>query len=100
MIESRDSSARIAWPLIVGVAVIGIVLIARASSESTGLGRLARDAESRALALPETIGQLRHSLRARLEEARAAFRTARTESESVLVSQLKEAKQRGSLPPG
>jgi hypothetical protein len=100
MNEARGPSVRIAWPIIVGIAVIGIVVIARASSDSNEFGQLVRDAESRVLALPETISQLRDALRARLSEAKAAFRAARAESESVLVSQLNEAKQRGSLPPG
>jgi hypothetical protein len=49
--------------------------------------------------LPERILMLRREGQNRLEQAKLAFVNARAESERALILQLREAKDRGSLPP-
>ncbi len=49
--------------------------------------------------LPEPIKSTLALVAERFEHAQRAFREARLESERALVSQLQEAKQRGSVPP-
>jgi hypothetical protein len=98
---SRGNTPRfgVSWPVLVGAAVVGTILVARVMPESTRAGRLAREAEARARALPATIRQLRIKAVDRLVEAREEFLLTRAESERVLRRDLEEAKRRGSLPP-
>ncbi len=85
--------------MIVAFAVLGVIVVARVSPETTTIGRVAREFEASLLALPDRVQRLRAEAQQRLSSARAAFDTARVESERALVSQLQEAKERGSLPP-
>jgi hypothetical protein len=45
------------------------------------------------------VQEIREEAQYRWIEARAAFDRARAEAEVSLVSQLREAKERGSMPP-
>ena len=90
---------RISWPLVIGVAAVGLFVIARSSPETTTIGRLARRIETIVVGLPETVQNAQRQGRERWIDARAAFHEGRAESERSLVSQLQEAKSRGSLPP-
>ena len=98
MIESR-LRRRISWPLVIGVAAVSLFVVARSSPETSTIGRIAREVEATVIGLPETVQRARRDARERWVQARAAFHLARDESERVLVSQLQEAKERGSLPP-
>jgi hypothetical protein len=90
---------RLSVPLLAGLALVGVYVVARALPESTSPGRLAREIEAKSQLVPVAIAQTRSELRRRLDDAIAAFHAARQESERVFTLQLEEAKKRGSLPP-
>jgi hypothetical protein len=89
----------VSWPVVVGAAVVGTILVARAMPETTRVGRLAREGEAMARALPETLRRLRTKAVDRFVEAREEFLITRADSERSLRQELEEAKRRGSLPP-
>jgi hypothetical protein len=93
--------------IVAGVVLVGIVgatglLILSQSNRGEGTAVAVGPAEQlhrvRRLA-PARVSGLLAEAHARLDAAKAAFRDARAESERALVSQLQEAKQRGSVPP-
>lgn len=99
---AQEAKTGLSWPILL---VGGIVVVAAAAvaiqtvPELAPLRRFTREAEDLAVHLPERARSLRDDVRRRLETARAAFRSARSESERVLIAQFEEAKQRGSVPP-
>src|SRR5262249_43626270 len=97
--KARSTRFQVTWPLLVGAAVVGAIVVARAMPESTRVGRLAREAEAAARALPDTLRQLRTVATDRLAEAREVFLISRADTERILLRELEEAKRRGSLPP-
>jgi hypothetical protein len=94
-----SNGAWIAVPLLaIGVVAVTVVVLSRADEDASS--RRAID-EARILlrSLPTRAEQTVREARERFEQAKAAFREARASSERALLSQLEEAKQRGSLPP-
>jgi HAMP domain-containing protein len=99
VIQSTSRRFSPPWLLVVGVAAVGVYLIARNAPDTTSIGRVAREFDASLMAIPVRIEQLRDEARDRLAAAKAAFREARAESERALIVQLSESKVRGSLPP-
>jgi hypothetical protein len=92
--------------LILGlIAVIGAAgfagtsLLLRPGSSSPRRGDALGTLNNLVQNLPEPIKSTLGLVAERFERAQRAFREARLESERALVSQLQEAKQRGSVPP-
>jgi hypothetical protein len=99
MIRAQSRRPSIPLPVVLGLAVVGLAIVARVSPESSTLGRMAREVEAAAVRLPETLQQMKREARERLAQATTAFQVARSQTERALTSQLQEAKERGSLPP-
>lgn len=99
MIRAQSWRLSVSLPVVLGLAVLGLAIVARVSPESSTLGRIAREVEAAAVQLPETLQQMRREARERLVQASTAFEAARSQTERALISQLQEAKERGSLPP-
>jgi hypothetical protein len=97
--QASKAGFSVSWPVVVGVAVVGTIVVARAMPETTRIGRLARETEAMARSLPDTLRRLRTRAIDRLVEAREEFLITRAESERNLRQELEEAKRRGSLPP-
>jgi len=88
------------WTLLVGtLAVVGLVVAARMAPETSPVGRRATEMERFVVELPRHGQRLLAELGERYAKAKAEFAAARRESERALVSQLQEAKERGSVPP-
>ena len=88
------------WPLIVGL--IGVAAGAAALAvipEAEPVRQRLKEAPALLSALPERIQMLKREGQERLDQAKLAFLNARAESERALILQLREAKERGSLPP-
>jgi hypothetical protein len=87
------------------IAVIGAAgfagtsLLLRPGSSPPRPGEVLRSLGDVVQSLPEPIKSTLALVAERFERAQRAFRDARLESERSLVSQLQEAKQRGSVPP-
>jgi hypothetical protein len=87
------------------IAVIGAAgftgssLLLRPGSTSRRPGEALGSLDDVVQSLPEPIKSALVLVAERFERAQRAFREARLESERALVSQLQEAKQRGSVPP-
>ncbi len=100
MTEHDRRSGYLRWTLLVGMlAIAGIVVAARMAPETSPVGRRASETERFVVELPRRGQQLLEELRERYAKAKAEFAAARRESERALVSQLQEAKERGSVPP-
>jgi len=88
------------WPMIVGLMGVAAAAAAVAMVPGAEPVRLRLKEVPTLLAeLPERVQQLRREGRERVDQAKLAFLNARAESERALVLQLREAKDRGSLPP-
>lgn len=88
------------WPLIVGA--IGIAAGAAAVAmipEAEPVRQRLKEVPGLLAELPERVQAIRRDALARLDQAKLAFLNARAESERALILQLREAKDRGSLPP-
>src|SRR5207302_11382299 len=99
MFSGQSWRRSVPLPVVLGLAVAVLAIVAKVSPESSTLGRIAREVEAAAIRLPETLQQMRREARERLAQASTAFEVARAQSERALTSQLQEAKERGSLPP-
>ncbi|HEX5415891.1 MAG TPA: hypothetical protein VFZ25_09500 [Chloroflexota bacterium] len=88
------------WPLLVGLvgAVAGAAAVALLPEAEPVRERL-KEVPGLLAELPERARALRREAEARLDQAKLAFLNARAESERALILQLREAKDRGSLPP-
>jgi len=88
------------WPLIVGLigAAAGAAAVALLPEAEPVRQRL-KEVPTLVSELPERVQLLRREGQERLIQAKLAFWNARAESERVLLLQLREAKERGSLPP-
>lgn len=75
------------------------ILIARFAPVESQPVRAATETRRAVRTLPSRLRQLVDDIRLRFDLAKSAFQTARVESERALVSQLQEAKERGSVPP-
>ena len=98
---TRATRPGVSWPIVLagGVILVAAAAIAvRSVPELAPVRGLARDAEEFAVRAPERLRGLATAARARFEQARAAFTTARAEAERALTAQFEEAKQRGSIP--
>lgn len=104
MSARQDSADRRGAPIIAliflgSAAAIGAAyLLSRATPESS-LRKYVDAAETAARQLPSVTREVIAEAKARFADAKLAFAEARAESERVLLAQLQEAKQRGSLPP-
>jgi hypothetical protein len=98
MNHSTRRGLGVPWPLLVGVVLVGAYGVARAMPEETRVGRAARELEIAVRRVPSRVQELREEAQYRWIQARGAFYSARAEAEQALVSQLREAKERGSLP--
>lgn len=90
------------WTVVIvgGVVVLAAVAVAvQVVPELAPVRQCTRDVEELAADLPSRARRLAQDVAARLEQAKAAFHTARVESERALTAQFEEAKQRGSIPP-
>jgi hypothetical protein len=127
MIARDDQRGRVALPVAIGIGLataVAVAVVARVGSQDPSVQRGGRRASETIKALssrivdrsqvarlrfgratdelqslPTRIVDFTQMARVRFERAKAAFRDARAESERALVSQLQEAKQRGSVPP-
>lgn len=87
-------------PLVIGLAVVvAAVLVIRMAPESSTASRAAAETEHTVRDLPNQFRRLLREAQDRYARARSAFQIARAESERALISQLQEAKERGSVPP-
>src|SRR5262249_32661953 len=94
-----SNGAWIAVPLLaIGVAAVKVVVLSRADEDASSR-RAIGEARILLLSLPTRAEQAIREARERFAQAKVAFREARVSSERALLSQLEEAKQRGSLPP-
>ena len=99
MSRRGSSGAWIAVPLLaIGVAAVTVVVLSRADEDASSR-RAIGEARILLLSLPTRAEQAIREARERFAQAKVAFREARVSSERALLSQLEEAKQRGSLPP-
>ena len=88
------------WPLVMGV--VGGLALAAAIAVVPGaepVRRRVKDVPRLVSELPQRAETLAREARQRYDLAKEAFLTARVESERALILQLREAKDRGSLPP-
>lgn len=99
--KRRDNSG-VNWTMVIagGIVVVAAVAVAaQVVPELAPVRRYTQDAEEFATHLPSRLQDLLDDARGRIARARAAFRSARLESERALTVQFQEAKQRGSVPP-
>jgi|GEM_PF-4244753 len=88
------------WPLVIGV--IGLAAAAAAVAVVPGaepVRQRIKELPDVLASLPQRSEELVRAARQRYALAKEAFYTARAESERALLLQLREAKDRGSLPP-
>lgn len=98
--STRQSRGGAVVPIVavLGLVAVGVVVARYAPVDSTP-GRAAHEARRTINNLPHRIRLLVYEAQSRFDQAKEAFRSARIESERALVSQLQEAKERGSVPP-
>lgn len=94
------SRRRANWPLIIGLvgAAAGAAAVALLP-EAEPLRERLKEVPGLLAELPQRASALRRDAEARIDQAKLAFLNARAESERALILQLREAKDRGSLPP-
>lgn len=91
---------RVTWPLIVGlVGVAAAAAVVAMVPDAEPVRQRLKEVPTLLAELPERVQQLRREGRVRVDQAKLAFLNARAESERALILQLREAKDRGSLPP-
>lgn len=104
MSSRQDSADARGAPVVVliflgSAAAIGAAYVLSRATPESSLRKYVDGIEAAARQLPAVTREVIAEARTRFADAKVAFTEARAESERVLLAQLQEAKQRGSLPP-